>query len=67
MPQLRHLLIRQLLHRDIKPANILLNDYGGPALSDFGIAGIPGSFETGKGIVAGSPRRLLRWRSSQRW
>jgi len=27
-----------ILHRDIKPANILTNDYGWPALSDFGIS-----------------------------
>lgn len=28
-----------LLHRDIKPSNILLNEYGNPLLSDFGIVG----------------------------
>src|SRR6478735_9999176 len=44
-----------ILHRDVKPANILLTDYSGPALSDFGIAHISGSFETGTGTVAGSP------------
>lgn len=27
-----------ILHRDIKPANILSNDYGWPALTDFGIS-----------------------------
>lgn len=28
-----------ILHRDIKPGNVLTNDYGYPALTDFGIAG----------------------------
>lgn len=27
-----------ILHRDIKPGNVLTNDYGWPALTDFGIA-----------------------------
>ncbi|MFE5703281.1 protein kinase [Rhodococcus koreensis] len=44
-----------ILHRDVKPANILLTDYGEPALTDFGIAHIPGGFETTTGVVTGSP------------
>ena len=43
------------LHRDVKPANILLTEYGEPELTDFGIARIAGGFETGTGIITGSP------------
>ena len=44
-----------ILHRDVKPANILLTDYGEPQLTDFGIARIEGGFQTGTGMITGSP------------
>lgn len=42
------------LHRDIKPGNVLVNDYGEPVLSDFGIAHISGGFRTGAGAFTGT-------------
>ena len=48
------------LHRDIKPGNVLVNDYGEPQLSDFGIARIIGGYETATGFFTGtiaSPRQ----------
>ncbi len=43
------------LHRDVKPANILMDDYGEPQLTDFGIARIAGGFQTSTGMITGSP------------
>jgi serine/threonine protein kinase len=45
-----------ILHRDIKPANILTNDFGWPALTDFGISsalddGVPMSTATLDSLV----------------
>ena len=42
------------LHRDIKPGNVLVTDYGEPQLSDFGIARIPGGYETATGFFSGT-------------
>jgi serine/threonine-protein kinase PknK len=42
------------LHRDIKPGNVLVNDYGEPHLSDFGIAHIAGGYETATGYFTGT-------------
>ena len=44
-----------VLHRDVKPGNILLNEYGEPELTDFGIARIAGGFQTATGVITGSP------------
>jgi serine/threonine-protein kinase PknK len=43
-----------ILHRDIKPGNVLINDYGEPALSDFGLAHIRGGFKTAANVFTGS-------------
>lgn len=44
-----------VIHRDIKPGNILFTDYGEPALTDFGIAHIPGGFTTSTGALTATP------------
>ncbi|UOT04086.1 protein kinase [Rhodococcus opacus] len=49
-----------IVHRDIKPANILLTDYDGPALSDFGIAHLSRSLESGTGSPTYIAPEVLR-------
>jgi len=42
-----------ILHRDIKPGNVLTNDYGWPALTDFGIAAAADAVPAGRDAAAG--------------
>lgn len=44
-----------LLHRDIKPSNILINAFGTPVLSDFGIAGEIAAADTTDQIAMSLP------------
>ncbi len=41
-----------VLHRDVKPANILVNSYGMVALSDFGLATMPGQGGAARGEMS---------------
>lgn len=43
-----------ILHRDIKPENILLSGFAEPKLGDFGVASIPGGYQTHTGAITAS-------------
>ncbi|MCL2483406.1 MAG: protein kinase [Propionibacteriaceae bacterium] len=54
-----------LLHCDIKPANILVDRYGNPGLSDFGIAAKMSDLDSQWGVsVPWAPPELLNGRAS---
>jgi tRNA A-37 threonylcarbamoyl transferase component Bud32 len=58
-----------LLHRDLKPGNILIDEYGMPRLTDFGIAGWvgPGSRTDSGGMsIPWSPAEVVAGGPSQR-
>jgi len=58
-----------LLHRDIKPANILIDEYGTPRLTDFGISGWVGPnqrADTGGMSLPWSPAEVVSGGESRR-